>query len=65
LLSVVCFPACDQVIDNGKPLGPSPIFQRPVPAGEHRLKLSAGSAVKVITTSVAESELKIVKQPMQ
>jgi serine/threonine-protein kinase len=62
---VVCFPACDQVLDNGRALGPSPIFQRPVSAGEHRLKLSAGNAVKVITIVVAENELKIVKQPMQ
>jgi len=36
-LTVICFPACDQVIDNGTPLGPSPFFGRKVPVGSRRI----------------------------
>ena len=65
-LSIVCFPACDQVIDNGKPLGPSPIWQRPVTVGEHRLKLTTSNppATKIVSVIVAAEELKTVKQTM-
>jgi serine/threonine-protein kinase len=45
-LTVVCMPKCDQIIDNGAPLGPGHIFNRPVPAGRHVLVLSAPNGVK-------------------
>jgi hypothetical protein len=45
-LTVVCLPKCDQIIDNGTPLGPGHIFNRPVPAGRHVLVLSAPNGVK-------------------
>ena len=66
LLTIICFPACDQVLDNGKPLGPSPVFQHSVPAGEHRLKLTTSNppATKTVSVIVASDELKTVKQTM-
>jgi serine/threonine-protein kinase len=45
-LTVVCMPKCDQIIDNGTPLGPGHIFNRPVPSGRHALILSAPNGVK-------------------
>lgn len=45
-ITVVCMPKCDQIIDNGTPLGPGHIFNRPVPAGRHVLVLSAPNGVK-------------------
>ncbi len=45
-LTVVCKPKCDQIVDNGTPLGPGHIFNRPVPAGRHVLVLSAPNGVK-------------------
>lgn len=45
-LTVVCMPKCDQIIDNGTPLGPGHIFNRPVPSGRHALVLSAPNGVK-------------------
>ena len=65
-LTVICFPACDQIFDNGAALGPSPMFKRPVSAGEHRLRMvSANPAVtKTLTVVVAADETKTVRQPM-
>jgi hypothetical protein len=45
-ITVVCMPKCDQIIDNGTPLGPGHIFNRPVPSGKHTLGLSAPNGVK-------------------
>lgn len=45
-LTVVCMPKCDQIIDNGTPLGPGHIFNRPVASGRHALVLSAPNGVK-------------------
>jgi hypothetical protein len=45
-ITVVCMPKCDQIVDNGTPLGPGHIFNRPVPSGRHVLVLSAPNGVK-------------------
>jgi serine/threonine-protein kinase len=45
-ITVVCMPKCDQIVDNGTPLGPGHIFNRPVQAGRHTLQLSAPNGVK-------------------
>jgi serine/threonine-protein kinase len=37
-LTVTCFPLCDQVLDNGTPLGPSPIYHRKVAVGSRRVQ---------------------------
>jgi len=43
-------PKCDQIVDNGTPLGPGHIFNRPVPSGRHVLALSAPNGVKKTLT---------------
>jgi serine/threonine-protein kinase len=63
-LTVVCIPACDQVFDNGRPLGPSPIYARTVPVGSHRLKLVSGTVTKIIPVIVSADEVKAVRQSM-
>ncbi len=45
-ITVVCMPKCDQIGDNGVPLGPGHIFNRPVPVGRHVLTLSAPNGAK-------------------
>ena len=61
-LTVICFPACDQVLDNGTPLGGSPFFGRKVPTGPRRLTLvwSNPPARKVVSAIVvADQETRI------
>jgi hypothetical protein len=66
VLTVICFPACDHVYDNGRDLGASPVWQKQVQAGEHRLKLTTATppATKILSVIVAADELKVIKQPM-
>lgn len=64
-LTVICTPACDQVMDGGKSLGPTPIFKRTVTAGTHHLTLRGEDGTKKsVTVEVAEGETAVVKQPM-
>jgi hypothetical protein len=58
----MCFPSCDQVYDNGTPLG-YPVNKKSVAVGMHKLKLVNGTGkdavTKVISTSVeADKETK-------
>jgi hypothetical protein len=64
---VVCVPACDEVLDGRTSLGPSPIFKVVVPVGPHRLrlKISDPPAQKVVDVTVAEDEVKVVRQSME
>jgi serine/threonine-protein kinase len=66
LLTIICFPACDAVVDNGRALGASPIFRRAVPVGEHRLTLKSSnpSVTKTVSIIVMAGETKTVRQPM-
>jgi serine/threonine protein kinase len=65
MISVICIPACDTVIDNGKPIGSSPIFKRSVNVGSHRLKLVSGSFSKTVSVSVIVDQLAVVRESMQ
>jgi serine/threonine-protein kinase len=65
MLTVVCSPACDQVIDNGKMLGPAPIFRLKVPVGEHHLQLKNGKLSKVANKIVTAGDLQTVLVTMQ
>ncbi len=65
MLTVVCTPGCDQVIDNGKLLGPAPIFRQKVPVGEHHLQLKSGKLVKVANKIVTAGDLQTVLVTMQ
>ncbi len=63
-LTVICSPACDQIIDNGRPLGTAPIFRREVPAGEHHVRLMNGAIAKTVSVIIVAEDLKIIKQSM-
>ncbi len=64
-LTVVCMPKCDQIVDNGSPLGPGHIFNRPVPAGRHVLTLSApNGAKKNLQVEVVPGETREVRISM-
>lgn len=64
VLTVICFPACDHVIDNGRDLGASPTWQASVPSGMHKVDLVAGRTKKRLEFFVADDELKTIKQTM-
>jgi hypothetical protein len=66
MLSIVCFPACDAVYDNGQMVGPSPILKRPVAVGEHKLRMTSSNptASKVISVIVMADQITTVRQPM-
>ncbi|MCW5833961.1 MAG: hypothetical protein KIS78_16295 [Labilithrix sp.] len=58
-------PKCDQIIDNGTPLGPGHIFNRPVPSGRHALVLSAPNGVKkTLQVEVVPEQTKEVRISM-
>ena len=64
-LTVVCMPKCDQITDNGVPLGPGHIFNRPVPSGRHVLQLSApNGAKKSLVVEVSPEQTKEVRMSM-
>jgi hypothetical protein len=59
---VTCFPACEQVLDNGVPLGASPFFGRRVTVGPRRLTCVWATAPthKVVSAIVvADQETRI------
>jgi hypothetical protein len=51
-LTVVCVPACENVEDNGQSLGPSPVYKRPIKAGQHALRLRWADPPREKSTSV-------------
>ena len=61
-LRVICFPGCDQVIDNGTPLGRSPIVRRAATLGSHRLKLVWSDTSKVVSTVVLADQTATVRE---
>jgi serine/threonine protein kinase len=61
-LKVICFPGCDQVIDNGASLGPSPIVRRNATLGSHRIKLVWSDASTVVSTIVLADQTATVRK---
>jgi hypothetical protein len=65
-ITVVCIPKCDSTIDNGVPLGPGHIFNRPVAAGRHTLVLTAPNGVKkVVPVEVFPGVTREVRMSME
>jgi hypothetical protein len=57
-LTVVCNPFCDEIMDGGRSLGPSPVVRQRVAPGEHRLTLRReGIAPKVVSIVVGPGEV--------
>lgn len=61
-LKVICLPGCDQVIDNGAALGPSPIVRRNANLGSHRIKLVWSDTSKVVSTIVIADQTATVRE---
>jgi serine/threonine-protein kinase len=60
-LTVVCVPACDEVLDGGRSLGPSPVFKVPAAAGAHTLTLQADDDRKSVTVTVKPDQVSYVR----
>ena len=65
-LTVICTPACDDVLDGSTSLGPSPVFKAQVKSGAHHitLKTSDPPVTKSITVTVPVDDTTVVKQAM-
>jgi serine/threonine-protein kinase len=57
-LTIVCNPQCDDVLDNGRSLGPSPVVQAVAKPGMHRITLKRGTdKPKVISVIVVSGQV--------
>jgi eukaryotic-like serine/threonine-protein kinase len=56
-LTIVCNPYCDDVLDQGRSLGPSPVVHISVKPGQHRITLKKGSQIKVISVIVEAGQV--------
>lgn len=67
LISVICIPGCNQVYDNGKLLGASPVFKRAATIGSHKIRLVTSNphVEKVVSTIVVADSVAIVRESMQ
>jgi len=66
LLTVFCTPACDDVLDGSRSLGPSPVFKVAVPVGSHRITLVSNDppARKVVSVVVNEDDTAVVREAL-
>ncbi len=62
-LTVVCSPACDEVDDGGKSLGPSPIYRVRTSPGAHTLRLHWANppAEKTVSVNAKDGEVTSVR----
>jgi serine/threonine-protein kinase len=56
-LTIVCNPYCDDVQDQGRSLGPSPVVHLSVKPGQHRITLKKGTQTKVISVIVEAGQV--------
>lgn len=65
-LTVICTPACDDVLDGSSSLGPSPVFKAQVKSGTHKitLKTSDPPVTKVVSVAVPIDDTTVLKQQM-
>jgi eukaryotic-like serine/threonine-protein kinase len=56
-LTVTCKPACDSIVAGGTSLGPSPVFNHPMPPGTHRVTLKGNKKTKTIMVQVISGQL--------
>lgn len=65
-LTVICTPACDDVLDGSSSLGPSPVFKAQVRSGPHKItmKTTDPAVTKSVTVSVPTDDTAVVKQAM-
>jgi serine/threonine-protein kinase len=56
-LTIVCNPYCDEVIDQGRSLGQSPVVHLAVKPGQHRITLKKDGQSKVISLIVVSGQV--------
>ena len=56
-LTIVCNPFCDEVIDNGRSLGPSPIVHLRVDPGSHKITVKKGAMKKAVSVIVVSGQV--------
>ena len=65
-LTVMCNPACDDVLFDGRSLGPSPIFKESVAAGRHKLTLKRDpGVVRAVDANIIPDETTFLKPDMR
>ncbi len=64
-LTIVCNPYCDDVLDQGRSLGPSPIVHLSAKPGQHRITLKKGTQQKVISVIVESGKTAAQKVSMK
>ena len=64
-LTIVCNPYCDDVQDQGRSLGPSPIVHISVKPGQHRISLKKGTQTKVISVIVESGQVSAQRVSMK
>ena len=64
-LTIVCNPYCDDVVDQGRSLGPSPVVHLSVPPGSHKITLKNGKDSKVITVVVVAGQVSAQRVSMK
>ncbi len=64
-LTIVCNPYCDDVNDQGKSLGPSPVVHLSVTPGQHRVTVRKGHDSKVISLIVVAGQVTAQRVPMK
>jgi len=65
-LTIICDPACDDVLDGRASLGPSPIYKRSVAVGPHHITLRVAEppTMKTVDVVVSADDVAVVKETM-
>jgi serine/threonine-protein kinase len=56
-LTIVCNPSCDDVVDQGRSLGPAPVVHLAVAPGQHRITVKKGKDSKTISVIVVSGQV--------
>ena len=63
-LAVTCMPACDTVLEDGVPLGRSPILAHPTAVGRHAIELISGTQRRLVHAQVHAHQLAEIRQDL-
>jgi hypothetical protein len=64
-LTLTCKPACDSIILGGRAVGPSPLFNEPVAAGVHRVRLKNHGRTKTVVVAIESGQLSTLSVGMR
>ena len=55
-LVIVCTPSCDEITEEGKSLGPTPLLKVPIAPGQHKLALRSGVAKRELNVKIVSGQ---------